>query len=283
MRLMIVTLSLAILSSLTESPEAWQAPPMEKGPTFEAVSIRRNTSTPDIRSGQAGSIIERPDGGFAMLNESVRRLITRVYPVTPADIIGLPEWVSQERYDIVAVAALRRTPTDADRRAMTLSMLRERFNFAAHYESREEDSWDLMRARSDGSLGPRLKPSAVDCEALAEENAAATAKGSKADRPTCGLRTAGKIIDGDTTIANLAFILRPMAGRQIVDKTGLNGYYRVTLEFDRLGALGRGRGIAADSLSIFTAVQEQLGLRLVSSRTTGQVLIVDRLERPTSN
>jgi len=83
----------------------------------------------------------------------------------------------------------------------------------------------------------------------------------------------------------LARMLRAAAGREVVDKTGLNGSYRVTLHYDRMASL-RGPDTAASPAaapSVFTAVQEQLGLKLESSRAPRDVLVVDRLERPTEN
>jgi uncharacterized protein (TIGR03435 family) len=87
-------------------------------------------------------------------------------------------------------------------------------------------------------------------------------------------------------MAFLATMLRAAAGRLVVDKTGLPGSYRLTLKFDRMAAL---RGLQTDAQaadagsSVFTAVQEQLGLKLESSRATRETLIIDRFERPTEN
>jgi uncharacterized protein (TIGR03435 family) len=92
-------------------------------------------------------------------------------------------------------------------------------------------------------------------------------------------------MEGDMTMERLAGFLRSAAGRVVVDKTGLAGSYRLTLTYDRMATLrGPDTAPAADApLSVFTAVQEQLGLKLESSKTTRELLIIDRLERPNEN
>jgi uncharacterized protein (TIGR03435 family) len=92
-------------------------------------------------------------------------------------------------------------------------------------------------------------------------------------------------MEGDMTMAFLATMLRSAAGRYVVDKTGLAGYYRLVLTYDRLAGIRPPAATASadDPPSVFTAVQEQLGLKLEPSRSMIDVLVVDRLERPTEN
>jgi uncharacterized protein (TIGR03435 family) len=96
----------------------------------------------------------------------------------------------------------------------------------------------------------------------------------------------GDILEGETTMARLAQALRPWAGRDVVNKTGLSGSYRVALNFDSM-AVRRGpdlTGTAADRPpAVFTALQEQLGLKLESSKAQRETLIIERLERPAEN
>ena len=95
----------------------------------------------------------------------------------------------------------------------------------------------------------------------------------------------GNTIEGDFTMASFASILRTMAGRYVVDKTGLTGNYRVKLEgvemFQRPGLDTTGGN--TDTTSIFTALSEQLGLKLESSQAQVEVLIIDHVERPSVN
>jgi uncharacterized protein (TIGR03435 family) len=218
--------------------------------------------------------------------------------------VGLPAWETSERYDVNATASLK-NPTIEDRQAMMRALLAERFKFAAHHEAQEQPSFDMVLARKDGRLGSGLKPSEVDCAARAAAQRAAADAARAAGTPPpppptftppapgsvvppCSSRMMGNVVEGDMTMASLASLLRSMAGRYVVDKTGLTGNYRVKLEAVRLFQ-GPGLESAAtagapdDAASIFTALTEQLGLKLESSRAQVEVLVIDHIERPSEN
>src|SRR5258705_7811378 len=144
------------------------APPTPAGPTFDVVSIKRNTT----KALTSALPVERPDGGFRMTNIPVTTFITRAYPpAIPAEIIGLPEWARTERYDVSATSTLARATLD-DRIAMLRPMLTDRFKLAVHVENREQPAFDLVLSRRDGRLGPGITLLDVDCDA---QNAAARA------------------------------------------------------------------------------------------------------------
>jgi uncharacterized protein (TIGR03435 family) len=272
----------------TQTPSQSPAP---TGLTFDVVSIKRNTTN---ALGSNGSS-QRPDGGFRLLNIPVTTLIGRAYPVgVPADYIGLPAWARTDRYDVVATSSLT-NPTQEQRAAMMQAMLADRFKLLAHVENREQQVYDLVLARNDGRLGPGIKPSEYDCPAVQAAQRAAAEAALAAGTPLtptgidlnalppCVARMSGDRMEGDMTPATLATFLRSSAGRFVVDKTGLTGSYRVTLTFDRTAGI-RGPNTDADAgLSVFTAVQEQLGMKLESSRATRQTLVIDRLERISEN
>jgi uncharacterized protein (TIGR03435 family) len=252
-------------------------------PQFDVVSIKRNVS--DSRS---SDWVNRPDGGFRATNIAVGLLVARAYPPSiPAELVGMPEWTKSERYDVIATSLLSRATTD-DRAAMLRAMLAERFKLSAHVENRDQPVYDLVLARDDRKLGPGLTPTEIDCEAqLAAEQAAATLPappGRNGPAPRCKLRMVDARFEGDTTMANLATALRPFAGRRIVDKTGIIGFYRVTMIFDPI-ALLRSPSSAVDNgtPSILTAIQEDLGLRLKPSRQAVATIVIDHIERPTAN
>jgi uncharacterized protein (TIGR03435 family) len=286
--------ALAISLLLTSTFVVAQAPPTD-GPRFEVVSIKRNASN---ALGSNGSS-ERPDGGFTLLNIPMMTLIGRAQfpPIAPIDMIGLPEWAQRERYDISATSALSRPAAPEERAAMLRAMLAERVKLVTHVEKREQPVYDLVRARSDGRLGPGIKPSEMDCvaKAAADRAAAAQAAGTAPPRPAipdmnapppiCGPIRVTNGMEGDTTMENLARLLRGVggAGRPVVDKTGLTGSYRIKLEFDRsLG--GPSISPASGSLpTVFSALQDQAGLKLESSSAEREVLVIDRLERPSEN
>src|SRR4030095_1497274 len=234
-------------------------------PRLDVVSIKRN-----VTGSWNSDWINRPDGGVRATNIPVTLLVARAYPPTiPADLVGMPDWTRSERYDVIATSLLPHATKD-DRTAMLRAMLAERFNVSAHMENRDQPVYDLVLARDDHRLGRHLTPAEIDCEAqLAAEEAAAAAEnaphsapGRDGPAPRCKLRTVDGRLEGDTQIANLASALRPYAGRLIVDKTGLAGFYRVTMTFNPMALLGPNTATADGPPSILTALQADLGLRL---------------------
>jgi len=164
------------LSAFAQSPAT--------GPSFEVVSIKRNMSVmgPGYRS---NVVTWRPDGGLTMTNVTVGSIIARAYPgAVPADIVGLPAWDRNERYDVGATSPLSRA-TAADQSAMLRAMLADRFKLLLHVEKRERPAYDLVVARGDGRLGPGLKPIDVDCARIVAERIAA-ADGMRNTNPPQG-------------------------------------------------------------------------------------------------
>ena len=282
-------LSLAFVSTMV------LAHAQSDGLRFEVVSIKRNTSN---ALGSNGSS-ERPDGGFTLLNVPMMTLVARAqFPgIAPIDMVGLPEWTQRDRYDVSATSTLGRPATPEERAAMMRAMLADRIKLVAHVEKRELPVYDLVLAREDRRLGPGIKPSEVDCVAKAAADAAALAAGQpppprtfpdlNAPAPPCSGLIVTRGMEGDTTMENLARLLRGVggAGRPVVDKTGLSGSYRIKAEFDR--AAGQSGPDIAPSpgspTTVFTALPEQLGLKLVPSKAEREVLVIDRIERPTEN
>ena len=269
------------------------------GPTFDVVSIKRHIPGPGPVVFGGGQ--NRPDGGFTMTNVRISNLIYRAYPeAASVAAVGLPGWATSEAFDVSATSALSKATSD-DRVAMMRAMLADRFRLVAHVEKRPHDVYDLLLARSDGKLGAGLTPLDKDCAPeLAAQRAAFEAGGSPGPRafpdlnappPPCTLRSVrgrndpADRLEGETTITNLVEFLRSPAGRFVVDKTGLTGSYRVNMTFDLIGSR-RPPEVAPPpdaAPTVFTAIREQLGLKLESSKAQFDTLIIDRLERPTEN
>ena len=167
---------------------------------------------------------------------------------------------------------------------MLQSLLAERFKLAVHYETKERPVFALVIARSDGRPGQGLPRSALDCDAV---NAARRA-GRKPEGPTpangappCGMSLRAEdsqtLLFGGRPMSTLAEWLGQPSGRVVVDKTGLTGNYEFTLRYtSQLTPRD-------DTPSVFTALEEQLGLKLVPDRAPLQVLVVDHVERPTED
>jgi uncharacterized protein (TIGR03435 family) len=267
-----------------------QAPPTDtKTGTFDVASVKRNTS---------GSIIVNQwvsPGRYTGTNLSVADLLATIYsPLPRSRVSGGPGWMSTDRFDIVATTEGNRAPPDIV--GMLHSLLIERFKLAAHTEEREGDVYNLILAKSDGRLGPMLRPSTVDCAAQRTNAAVASSAAAQNQKPACPVNNfPGRFIGTSVPLATLARTLVTWVnGRDVRDRTGLTGLYDVDLTWtpERLGPLPlnapadlvRAReAIDPNGPSLFTAVQEQLGLKLESTKDKVEVLVIDHVEPPSED
>jgi len=267
--------------------------PVREAQSFEVASVRPNTSG-DARS--TSQIL--PGGRYTAINVPARLLIINSYSLQPQQLIGAPDWISSERFDIVAKAEGEFEPpesrdTPSQVQLMMQSLLAERFKLKVHREPREVDIYALVPVRTDGRLGPELKPSATDCEAVR----AARGKGGPppeppkpGERPQCGAWVgAGELVAGGQPLLELVSMLSGTVGRSVIDRTGLKGTYDIYLKWtpDIVRQRGPGETVRINGVefdpsgpSIFTALQEQLGLKLESERGTVEALVIDHIERP---
>ena len=259
-----------------------QAP---SSPAFEVASVKVNTS------GENRALFgNAPGGRFNATNVPLRSLIAAAYgspqPLPNFRIIGGPSWIDSDRFDIVAKAADNSQPGAPDNVFMMLrTLLIDRFKLVAHRETRELTLYELVLARSDKKLGPQLRPTVVDC--VPARRGGPLPAPQPNGRPTCGmLGGAGRIAGGGADIDQLAAQLSRLLNSTVLDKTGLSGQYDVDLTFtpELLSAGGPPPpGVDPNGPSVFTALQEQLGLKLQSGRGPVDVLVIDHVEHPTEN
>lgn len=275
-----------------------QAPRDARRPEFDVASVRENTSG----SNQV-SMGTQPGGRFNAVNIPLVILIRSAYRLQDSQLVGYPEWVETARYDITAKADrdLPRPNPDgppSTQMLMLQSLLEERFKLKVHRETRDQPVYALMAAQSPARLGPNITKSNVDCQAWR----GADAKGAPppdpmkpGERPQCGTHMGfGQIRGGARPMTLLASMLAQVVRRNVIDRTGLIGAFDFDLRWtpDTLPARPPGtpadqpirlNGIEIDpnGPSIFTAVQEQLGLKLEATRGPVDVLVVDHVERPT--
>jgi uncharacterized protein (TIGR03435 family) len=260
-----------------------QAPSAQTGSVaFEVVSIKRNTS-----AGPSRARLE--PGRFTAVNAPVSQILRQAYDIQPFQLFNAPDWINSERYDVLAKAP---EGVDVGRALAPLlrSLLNDRFAFRSHTESREMPVYELVPARKDGRLGEKLQQSPVDCTAFAAGQAPPPSPQS--DEPPCAVMgTPGRYQMRGFPISRLAQILGSPLNRFVVDKTGLTGTWNLKLEFtpDHMPNLPPGApppGVtlpSPDAPSLFTAVQEQLGLKLEPARGPVTVLVIDRIERPSED
>ena len=235
----------------------------QPAPAFDVVSVKAN------RSGDAeGSIGPRP-GGYAMTNVPLRLLIIRAYELRAFQVAGGPGWIDGERFDVTARAADGTAPNQVY--PMLRRMLAERFKLVAHTEKREQPVYALLIARADGRLGSNLKASTLDCS-----------KSDASEQCSMGgsfTGSGGNLKGVGQPLSVLATHLSTAVDRIVQDRTGLAGGFDFELAWS--GGLKPAPGAPGEPPSVFTALQEQLGLRLEPARGPVDVLVIDSVERPT--
>jgi uncharacterized protein (TIGR03435 family) len=218
---------------------------------------------------QGGAAMGGKGARWTMVNVPLSILIITAYPTRTNELLGAPTWVNSERFDIDARATFE--PTAEQKQTMLRALLADRFKFAAHLETQERPIYNLVVARPDGRLGLQLRPMEIDCSASVGRAAL-----PEADSKLCEWRRGGDsgrtVESGATTLRSLADSLHSPAGRAVFDRTGLLGYYAFRLEYG---------GLPPDDVSVFTALQEQLGLKLESANGPVELLVVDHVEPPT--
>ena len=222
-----------------------------------------------------------PDGTFIMRNQPIRSILLAGSPIPTREVEGYPAWVERERYDITAKPPAGSTrPQRSD---MMRRLLQDRLKMKGHVEERERNVFALVVARSDGRLGPRLKPSALDCAAAARPPRAVLTPPSDPPEAICGGSFGnGQIVSGGIVIEALLPFFSGVAGGLVINRTGLKGFYALTLTW--APQRGPNQEPPADELPDFvTALQEQLGLKLQPEKARLPVFIVDSIERPSEN
>jgi len=256
-------------------------------------------------------LMQNQPGRFSATNTTLRMLIRNAYQLQDFQISGGPSWLTSDHFDIVAKIpdSFRDLPPatplsgPGPLQLMIRSLLAERFKLVVHTETKEQTIYGLVMARSDGRFGPQLKKSETDCAAMM---AAARGRGpampppgppQPGDKMPCGIRIGpGNMVVGGATLAQFANTLGMFVGRIVQDRTGLTGNYDINLMWTPDQMPPRAPGTPADQPirvngididpngpSIFTAVQEQLGLKLDSQRGPVEMLVIDRAEKPVEN
>jgi uncharacterized protein (TIGR03435 family) len=290
----------ALTAAALALPSAQQERSSDKPPQFEVASIKPN------KSGDGRVMIGmQPGGRFTATNVPLRMLIRNAYQLQDSQLVGGPDWITNERYDISAkaedgVVSGPQPPMGQPGpiQLMLRALLAERFKLVVHNEDREMPIFALVLNRPDGKLGPQLTKSDVDCAAMmgrGRGNGRGPIPPPEPGQPMpCGIRIGfGNMAVGSAPMSQVAASLSQFAGRIVVDKTGLTGAYDMNLTWtpDNMpqrppGApepLVNGVPIDPNGPSLFTAVQEQLGLKLESQKAPIKVLVIDRAERPVEN
>jgi uncharacterized protein (TIGR03435 family) len=299
----------------TVNPLRAQAPATgTRPPAFEVASVKPVDNREVLL--QRGLACGFPSGRFIGFGP-LRWLIACAYGIPPVrdhqEIVNGPNWLDNDLYDIAAKLGADDVPRAGSLnqqqieeylrrgRLMLQTLLADRFKLAVHREIKEVPMYALVIARRDGRLGPRLRPTAGDCAAWIAGGRRGAPPGWQAGQPPaasdlpCNRQMVnGLAIRGSAmTSSRLADMLTPRVERPVQDRTGLAGNFDLDLQWrPEQGAPGLPEappnpavGALADNLptSIFTALQEQLGLKLESTRGPVDVLVIDHVEQPSPN
>jgi uncharacterized protein (TIGR03435 family) len=242
---------------------------------FEVASVKQRPSDGDRRV----SMVAQPGGRFVAVNVPLYFLIRTAYQIQNDQIAGGPGWIRTDRFDIEARADAPGLP-GPELLERLKSLLAERFSMVAHNEQRELPVFALERVAKDGGLGPGLHVTA--CPDVAADLVQPT--------PCVTIQNpAGALTMRGMPFNQIAPYLSAYVGRVVVDKTGLTERYDFDLRWtpdvapQGRSATAQPPAIEPSGVSIFTALQEQLGLRLTATRAMVDVLVIDRLEHPTPN
>jgi uncharacterized protein (TIGR03435 family) len=281
-----ITLLVAAMTASLLAAAAAQTPPPADA-VFEVASIKRNRD-----GGPIAGLRRFPGGRFEATNIQLSTLISFAYQLQPYELDGGPSWLNDDRWDILAKIDGDPPPVlpgTADAMAMaTRALLADRFKLALRRETREIQVYQLVRL-SDGRLGKGLRQSTVDCLAIQRAGDEAAKGGPPApnpntpDRLACGMRiSVGRIQFGGRPMTMLTDALTAITQRRVVDRTGLTGGWEFDITFNP-PAPPPGREAPPpdpDTASLFTVLQEQLGLKLESARLPMPVMVVNRVEPP---
>jgi len=241
-----------------------------QSPSFEAASIK-----PDNSGENFVSVRLVPGGSVRAINATLANVITTAWQIPDFELADVPGWAKSERWDIEAKGSGDAAPPETLGKLQ--SLLADRFNLRVHAETREMPVYALRGAKG----GAKLPPAREECFSPT----AGIAPPSPAARPCGGFnRGPNQLLGAGDTTANLEHVLAKTLGRSVLDKTGLTGTFDVTLKWTPDEVLQSASASADSQLgSIFTALQEQLGLRLESQKGPVSVLVIDSAERASPN
>lgn len=279
-----------LVSVCTLGLYAAQAPSTPAAIVFEAASVKPN------REGPIGSSIRRQPGGrLNAMNMPIRAMITFAYQIQGFQLVDAPDWIANERFDIVAKIEGDPPPVppgsgpDPHMVAMR-TLLADRFRLVVRRETRQLDIYALVKARPDGQLGAALRQSSDECERVMKAVIGGAPPPTGPGAPFCGVRqNVGRILFGGFPLSQFASSLSGQVGRFVVDRTGLTGNWDFELTFagqPPSGPLPPGvelPPVDPNAPSLFTAVQEQLGLKLEATKGPVEVLVVESVDRPISD
>jgi uncharacterized protein (TIGR03435 family) len=250
------------------NPDTAAQKPMaaDADPVFEVASIKPSNS------GRPGRLFLITGRQFLTFNTTLSSLITFAYGVHPKQITAGPDWLDKYKYDLLAETGGEGQPNDEQWKIMLQKLLADRFQLAFHLDNEQLPVYAIVVAKD----GPKLTESQGDSSGL----------------PSLFFKGLGNLPAGNATMGDFAGLLQSaVLDKPVVDHTGLQGRYDFTLKWTpdefQLAALGGVKPSVSDNPDappdLYTAIQQQLGLSLESTKAPVDVMIIDRVEKPSPN
>jgi uncharacterized protein (TIGR03435 family) len=251
---------------IPEPPAPVLAMAADANPVFEVVTIK--PSDPN-RPGRGFLVQGRQ---FSTLNTTLSDLITFAYGLHARQLIGLPDWAEKDKYDVTGLPDGVGQPSLKQWKVMFQKMLADRFQLTFHHDNKELSVYALTV----GKTGPKLTKSQGDPNGL----------------PGLFFRGLGVLPAQNATMADFAGVMQSaVLDKPVVDQTGIAGRYDFMLNWtpdeSQFGGLGARVPPPADNVAappdLYTAIQEQLGLKLQATKAPVDVLVIDRVSKPSAN
>jgi uncharacterized protein (TIGR03435 family) len=248
---------------IPEPPPPPRMMPQDADPTFEVAIVK--LTNPDQRGGG----IRMQGRQFSASNLSVNDLITIAYGIHPRQLVGGPDWIEKDRYDVLGKPDVEGQPNNRQIQALFRKLLDDRFRLKFHREKRELSIYAMVAGKTGIT--------------------ATKSEGDPNGDPNMFMYGPGQFIAKNARVSDFAsFIQRGIVDRPVIDQTGLTARYDFGLVWrpDQIQPVGNNPPPPSDRDAfpdIFGAVQQQLGLRLEGMKTPTEVIVVDRLEKPTEN
>jgi uncharacterized protein (TIGR03435 family) len=250
---------------IPEPPPPPRMMPAGADPRFEVATVK-----PTDPGGRGGGFHVQ-GRQFSAINMSASNLILFAYGIHSRQLIGAPDWIEKDRYDVLGKPDVEGQPNNRQTRALIQKLLADRFSLKFHREKRELSVYAILV----GKTGAKIT----------------TNEGDPKGDPNIFFYGIGKLVAKNATIADFAgFLQQGILDRPVVDQTGLTGRYDFGLVYRPDQPLAGGRGDNPpppndqDALAdIYTSVQQQLGLRLEATKTPTDAIVIDHIEKPSEN
>lgn len=259
---MLLSLVIGVLtvSAFGQIPKPTSSDTSTPAPRFQVATIK--PSAPE-----EARTLQIRGNRFATTDTSVVDLLKYAYGLHEQEIAGGPKWLKTQKFDLVGDPETQTRPSSDNFKKMVQNLLTDRFHLTAHHETRDLSVFEIVAAKS----GPKL---------------------NKSTRPSDGIPSVayspGHLSVANATLADLAtFLQRFVADRPVFDQTGIIGKYDLILRWtpDELQAAGSRQGDDNNSSQpgLYTAIQEQAGLKLQAAKRPAPVFVVDHIDMPSEN